>query len=83
MSFLLLMIAPSRTNIDSLQVLYLMELKHDRVYTRGHSKSVSLFARQVIGSEISMIPSKCHQALPLHHELHALPELRLKWGHLA
>ena len=48
-SFLLVLFALSRTNIDSLQVLSLMAHKHDRFYARGGSKYVALSARLVIG----------------------------------
>ena len=50
-SFLLVLFAPSRTNIDSLQVLSLMAPKRDQVYAHRHSKSVALSARLVIGSD--------------------------------
>ena len=51
MSFFLVLFDPFSTNNDSLQVLSLMALKYDRVYTCGHSKSVALSARLVIGSD--------------------------------
>ena len=54
--FLLVFFAPSSTNNDSLQVLSLMALKYDRVYTCGHSKSVALSARLVIGSDDELDP---------------------------
>ena len=49
-SFLLVLFSPSRTNIDSLQVLSLMATKHDCVCAHGRSKSVATSARLVIGS---------------------------------
>ena len=51
MSFFLVLFDPFSTNNDSLQVLSLMALKYDRVYTCGRSKSVALSARLVIGSD--------------------------------
>ena len=56
MSFLLVLFSPSRTNIDSLQVLSLMAPKQDRVYARGHSKSRSPSSRLVIGSDDELDP---------------------------
>ena len=50
-SFLLVLFDPSRTNIDSLQVLCLMAPKHDRVYAHGRSKFVAPSARLVIDSD--------------------------------
>ena len=81
--FLLSLFAASRTNIDSLQVLSLMAPKQDRVYVRGRSKSIALSAQLVIGSNYEHDPKKFPQALPLHHELHVLPELRPKRWHPA
>ena len=50
-SYLLVLFAPSRTNIDSLQVLSLMAPKRDQVYAHRHSKSVTQSAHMVIGSD--------------------------------
>ena len=47
-SFLLVLFAPSRTNIDSLQVLSNMAQKKDQVYSHGRSKFVAPSARLVI-----------------------------------
>ena len=49
--FFLVLIDPSSTNNDSLQVLSLMASKQDRVYARGHSKSVAPSAPLFIGSD--------------------------------
>ena len=46
---LLVLLAPSSINIDSLQVLPFMAPKQDRVNARGWSKSVAPSARLVIG----------------------------------
>ena len=48
-SFFLILFSPSRTNIDSLQVLSLMATKHDCVCAHGRSKFVTPSARLVIG----------------------------------
>ena len=48
---LIVLFAPSSTNIDPLQVLSTMAPKHDRVYESGRSKSVTPSARLVIGSD--------------------------------
>ena len=48
---MLVLFAPSSTNIDSLHVLSLMAQKQDRVYSRGRSKSVVPSTRLVIGSD--------------------------------
>ena len=48
---LLVVFAPSSTNIDSLQVLCIMAPKKNRVYARGLSKVVAPTARLVIGSD--------------------------------
>ena len=48
---MLVLFAPSCTNIDPLQVLSTMAPKQDRVYARGRSKSVAPSARLVIGSD--------------------------------
>ena len=45
------MLAPSSTNIDSLQVLSIMAPKQDQVYAHGRSKSVAPSTRLVIGSD--------------------------------
>ena len=78
MSLLLVLFAPSSTNNDCLQVLSLMEPKQDRVYARGHSMSITLFARLVKGSDDEHDPEYVLPAFPLHHELHVQLELRLK-----
>ena len=44
------MFFPSITNIDSLQVLFIIEPKQDQVYARGRSKSIAPSAL-VIGSD--------------------------------
>ena len=49
--FFLVLFAPYRTNIDSLQVLSITTPKQDRVYTRGRSKSIAPYASLVIGSD--------------------------------
>ena len=72
---MLVLFAPSSTNIDSLQVLCLIELKQDRLYARGHSKSIASSSRMVIDSDDELIPSMCPKALPLHHKLHVQPDL--------
>ena len=46
---LLVLFAPSSTDIDSLQVLSIMATKQDRIYACGRLKSVALSARLVIG----------------------------------
>ena len=46
---LLVLFAPSSTNIDPLQVLSTMVLKQDQIYAHGRSKSVAPSARMVIG----------------------------------
>ena len=56
MLFLLVLFAPSSSNIDSLQVLSLMAPKQDRVYACGRSKSVAPSARLVIGSDDEQDP---------------------------
>ena len=48
MSLLLILFAPSHTNIDSLQVLSIMAQKKDQVYSHGRSKSVAPSTRLVI-----------------------------------
>ena len=48
---LIVLFAPSSTNIDPLQVLSTMAPKQDRVYARGRSKSVAPSALLVIGSD--------------------------------
>ena len=48
---LIVLFAPSSTNIDPLKVLFIMSPKQDRVYARGRSKSVAPSARMVIGSD--------------------------------
>ena len=48
---LLVLFAPSSTNIDPLQVLSTMAPKQDRVYAHGRSNSVAPSARLVIGSD--------------------------------
>lgn len=48
---MLVLFAPSSTNIDSLQVLPIMAPKQDRVYACGPSKSVAPSTRLVIISD--------------------------------
>ena len=60
-----------------------MAPKQDRVYARGHSKSVTPSARLVIGSDDEHDPKYVPQALPLHHELHVQPEICPKRWHPA
>ena len=48
---LLVLFAPSSTNIDSLQVLSIMAPEQYRFYARGRSKSVTSSVRLVIGSD--------------------------------
>ena len=48
---LLVLFATTRTNNDPLQVLSTMVTKQDRTYARGRSKSVTLSARLIIGSD--------------------------------
>ena len=57
---LLVLFAPSSTNIDPLQVLSTMAPKQDRVYARGRSKSVAPSARLVIGSDDERDPDYVH-----------------------
>ena len=48
---LLVLIATTRTNINSLQVRSTMAPKQDRIYARGRSKSVAPSARMIVGSD--------------------------------
>ena len=48
---LLVLIATTRTNINSLQVRSTMAPKQDRIYARGQSKFVARSARMVIGAD--------------------------------
>ena len=63
---MLVLFDPSRTNIDSLQVLCLMAPKHDRVYAHGRSKFVAPSARLVIDSDDERDPEYVppHTATP-------------------
>ena len=71
---LLVLFAPSSTNIDPFMVLFIMSPKQDRVYALGRSKSVAPSAHLVIGSDDERDLEYVPQALPLHTELHVLPE---------
>ena len=48
---LLVLYAPFSTNVDSLQVLSIVAPIQDRVYARGYSKFVAVFAHLVIGTD--------------------------------
>ena len=50
-SFLLVLFAPSSTNVNYLQVLSLIKPKQDQIYARGHSKSIAPSTRLIIGSD--------------------------------
>ena len=58
-SFLLVLFAPSRTNIDSLQKLSFIAPKQDRIYVHGRSKSIAPSTRLVIGSDDERDPEYC------------------------
>ena len=79
----LVLFATTRTNIGPLQVLSTMAPKQDRIYARGRSKSVSPFARMIIGSDDERDPEYVSQALPHLPVLHVLPEPHPKRWHPA
>ena len=80
---LLVLFAPSSTNIDPLQVLSTMAPKQDRVYARGRSKFVARLPVWSLVLIMSVTPSTCPQALPPLPVLHVPPEPHPKRWRLA
>ena len=61
---LLVLFATTHTNIDPLHVLSTMAPKQDRIYARGLSKSVTLFAYMFIASDDERDPEYVPPELP-------------------
>ena len=74
----LVLFAITRTNIDPLQVLSIMELKQDRTYAHGRSKSVAPSARMLIGSNDERDPEYVPPGTSTPPRAAVLPEPHLK-----